>query len=151
MFCVNILHLPIERLSVELLPEIPALKCHISLFPIFSRVSMAIVKRITMVLSIVFHSVNAHWPPGVTGKHIPPCDIIPMGIDSLRFHSESIPMGIDSLWNCSEFTPRYIFACMLKLPMGIDSLWNRSKSIPMGTYSRKYKFAATPGNNSDLN
>ena len=34
--------------------------------------------------------------PGVTGKHIPPRDIIPMGIDSLR--------------NCSKFTPRYIFA-----------------------------------------
>ena len=28
--------------------------------------------------------------------------------------------------------------------MGIDSLRNRSESIPMGTYSRKYKFAATP-------
>ena len=40
-----------------------------------------------------------------TGKHIPPRDIIPMGIDSLR---------------------------------------NRSDFIPMGTYSRKYKFAATP-------
>ena len=27
--------------------------------------------------------------------------------------------------------------------MGIDLLRNRSESIPMGTYSRKYKFAAT--------
>ena len=27
--------------------------------------------------------------------------------------------------------------------MGIDSLRFRSESIPMGTYSRKYKFAAT--------
>ena len=29
--------------------------------------------------------------------------------------------------------------------MGIDSLQNHSKSIPMGTYSQKYKFTATPG------
>ena len=28
--------------------------------------------------------------------------------------------------------------------MGIDSLQTRSESIPMGTHSRKYKFAATP-------
>ena len=29
--------------------------------------------------------------------------------------------------------------------MGIDLLRNCSESIPMGTYSRMYKFAATPG------
>ena len=28
--------------------------------------------------------------------------------------------------------------------MGIDLLQNRSEPIPIGTYSRKYKFAATP-------
>ena len=55
----------------------------------------------------------------VTGKHIPPRDIIPMGIDSLR--------------NRSEFTPRYIFA------------WRfRSESIPMGINSEMYVFTVTP-------
>ena len=32
------------------------------------------------------------------------------------------------------------------LRLGIDSLRFRRESIPMGTYSRMYKFAATPGN-----
>ena len=34
--------------------------------------------------------------------------------------------------------------------MGIDPLRFRSKSIPMGTYSRKYKFAATPAGIAQL-
>ena len=34
--------------------------------------------------------------------------------------------------------------------MGIDLLQNRSKSIPMGTYLRKYKFAATPADPGNI-
>ena len=47
---------------------------------------------------------NIWCMPSVTGKHIPPRNIIPMGIDSLR--------------NRSEFAPRYIFACTLKCTHG---------------------------------
>ena len=53
----------------------------------------------------IFSLYNIFFTTGVTGKHIPPRDIVPMGIDSLQ---------------------------------------NRNESIPMGTYSQKYKFAATP-------
>ena len=34
--------------------------------------------------------------------------------------------------------------------MGIDLLQNHSESIPTGTYSRKYKFAATPAAGFEL-
>ena len=79
---------------------------------------------------------KSHTLSGVTGKHVPPRNIIPMGIDSLRNHS--------------EFTPRYIFACMRVCTHGyrfamksypwvhtlesINSLLHREQLVPHRTF-----------------